>query len=105
MATVLTAVPDRPAPAPGRVASLLLPLADLTMAALLSRPETGSLRRTWVTPATLVLAVATAAIAIAAAVVLGIRGGGLLIAAGALTALAVCALSVGIVGVDQRRRG
>ena len=103
----LTAVPARPVPAPGRLAALLLPVADLSMLALISRPATGSLRRTWVTPATLVLALAAAVIATASAILFGLRLGGGGIAAS--LGLAICvviaagAASVAVVGLDQRR--
>lgn len=88
----------------------LIPLADLFMWATFSRPATGSLRATWVTPATLALSFATAAAAIA--VVVGCatgwwsgggwwpRGAGIVV--GLLFALG--ASSVGLVGAAQRRR-
>ena len=107
MTNRLTAVPQRPVPAPGRLAALLLPLADLSMLALISRPATGSLRRTWVTPATLVLAVSAAMISAAAAILFALRIGGGGVAA--LLGLAICsvlaagAASVAVVGLDQRR--
>ncbi len=57
------AVPSLPGPV-----RRLVPLADLFMIAMLSRPATGSLRTTWVTPATRWLSVAAALIALVAVV-------------------------------------
>jgi len=51
----LTRVPSRPVPALPAAGRLLLPLADAFMLVMLSRPATGSLRATWVTPATRVM--------------------------------------------------
>lgn len=109
VATRLTAIPEGPVPAPGRLAAALLPLADATMIVLLSRPATGSLRRTWVTPATLALALATVVVGAAAALLLATRslaGGGVLAAVAFAASLAAtcAAAAVAIVGVDQRRR-
>lgn len=63
----LTRVPPGPVPRlPGGM-RLLIPLADAFMIAMLSRPSTGSLRTTWVTPATTALSLVTALGALAAA--------------------------------------
>jgi hypothetical protein len=85
----------------------MLPLADLFMLAMLSRPATGSLRTTWVTPATLYMCAAVALAGVPLGVVLvGYGGGG-----GTRTALALGiivlllaagACSVAIVGASQR---
>jgi CHASE2 domain-containing sensor protein len=80
------------------------------MWALLSRPAGGSLRVTWVTPATLLLVVVaglgTAALAVLCLVTL-FRGGGWPLAVGAAVcaALAAGCAAVGLVGAAQRRRG
>lgn len=52
MPNAFTRVPDRPVPPLPRWASALLPAADLFMVVMISRPPTGTLRTTWVTPAT-----------------------------------------------------
>src|SRR5438477_10353112 len=104
-----TAVPSGPAPAPGAVARRLLPLADAFMVAMISRPPGGTLGTTWVTPATLWLAVASV---VAAALLAGLliaamlAGGSPLLALGLLACLALAAGagSVVAVGLDQRRR-
>jgi CHASE2 domain-containing sensor protein len=86
----------------------VLPLADLFMGAMLSRPQSGSLRGTWVTPATFllsVLAAASAAIVLAVCAVAFARGGGWAPLAGILVcaALAAGSSAVALVGLAQRR--
>ncbi len=112
----LTAVPNRwtrvpggaPSP-PHRWVAPLIPLADLFMWATFSRPATGSLRATWVTPATLVLSFATTAGALAVAVACAVGwwsgGGWWPLAAGIVVGLLCAAGSsaVGLVGAAQRR--
>jgi hypothetical protein len=102
----LTRVPDVPPPELPRGVDLLVPLADLFMVLLLSRPATGSLRRTWVTPATLWLATATGCAALVAVPLALIRLGGLgaVVADTVLVLLSAGALSVAVVGVAQRAR-
>jgi hypothetical protein len=85
----------------------MLPLADLFMLAMLSRPATGSLRNTWVTPATLYMcaAVALAGVPLGAVLVVYGRGGGTrtALALGIIVLLlAAGACSVAIVGASQR---
>jgi hypothetical protein len=58
-------VPRLPAPV-----RLLVPIGDLFMIVMLSRPATGSLRSTWVTPATRWLSVAMSVIAVVALLLL-----------------------------------
>jgi hypothetical protein len=104
-----TAVPTEPVPAPGHVAAALAPIADIFMIAMLSRPPSGTLRTTWVTPATLWLAVASGIAALAAGVLLvaAVAGGAanaLLIGAVACGVFAIGAGSVVVISVDQRRR-
>ncbi len=88
----------------------LLPLADLFMAALLSRPPGGTLRTTWVTPATLQMsgAVAVAGSLLGAvAAVSGFTGGRWVVTAAGilLILLAIGSASVAAVGLAQRRIG
>jgi hypothetical protein len=87
---------------------VFIPPADLFMLAMVSRPATGSLRTTWVTPATfqLGLAVGVASLALAFfALFRGLGGAGLLVSAGGvlLLVLGIGAGSVAIVGAAQRR--
>jgi hypothetical protein len=105
VANRLTHVPDRPVPALGG-AAVLVPLADAFMAVMLSRPATGSLRQTWVTPATLWLcsAVAVLGAGVAAWLVANDRGGPLDVWLLCLGALIAGAGSVAILGACQRRR-
>jgi hypothetical protein len=98
-----TRIPDRPAPElPGAV-DALVPVADLFMLLMVSRPATGSLRRTWVTPATLYLCVATLVLGVVLAVRL--LGGGAVAQIGgvALLLIAAGAGAVAAVGLAQRR--
>jgi hypothetical protein len=70
MANRLTQIPARPVPQlPGAV-RVLIPLADLFMIAMVSRPSTGSLRNTWVTPATRWLTIVAALLALVAVITL-----------------------------------
>jgi hypothetical protein len=103
-----TRVPAGPPPAPPRWAAALLPLADLFMWAMVSRPQSGSLRATWVTPATFFLsglAAAAAAILLAVCAAASARGGGWAPLAGiaVCAALAAGSAAVGLVGLAQRR--
>ena len=100
---MFTRVPERPVPPLPGWARALLPAADLFMVVLFSRPPTGTLRTTWVTPATLQLGAVLA--------VIGVLSGAFLIWAGGTGALLGAALvvfglgcaSVALVGVAQRR--
>jgi hypothetical protein len=85
----------------------LLPLADLFMGLMWSRPGGLSLRTTWVTPATLALAVAVvlfAGLGGLGAIALGIETRQLLMVLGGLVAAALGAgaASVAIYGIRQR---
>jgi hypothetical protein len=96
-----TRVPERPVP---RLPSLVLPvvvLADVFMAAMASRPATGSLRRTWVTPGTLELCIALTVVGLALGFFLFRLNAplGLLV-----LVLTVGACSVAVVGLAQRLR-
>ena len=109
MANVFTAVPPQAPPPLSGPARAVLPLADLFMIAMWSRPATGSLDKTWVTPATLALAAGCVAgvvvvlVALVAGAVHWPSAIGAIVAVGC-TALGVGAASVLTVGVDQRRR-
>lgn len=109
MANVFTEVPPQPPPPLRGAAKQLLPFADLFMRSLWSRPATGSLAKTWVTPATLLLAMASCAgvvfvlIALVAGAVQWPSGISAIVAAGC-TAFGVGAASVVVVGLDQRRK-
>lgn len=107
MANRLTRVPDRPVPAlPGWVRPAV-PLADVFMLLMLSRPRSGSLSRTWVTPATLQMCLAVVALAILGGVLVSagmLRGTGATVALGAgLLLLTIGAGAVALVGLAQRR--
>ena len=107
MANRLTRVPDRPVPGLPRWVRPAVPVADLFMLAMVSRPRTGSLSRTWVTPATLqrclaVMAVSVVAGGLVAARAVGGGRGAVALAAGLLL-LALGAGAVALVGVVQRR--
>jgi len=70
----LTRVPTRAVPAAPRGAGPLYAVADAFMLVMLSRPETGSLRRTWVTPATILLCSAAAVLGVGVASLVALRG-------------------------------
>jgi hypothetical protein len=86
----------------------LLPLADLFMGLMWSRPGGLSLRTTWVTPATLGLAVAVVVIVGIpglGAIAYGITNRHLLAGVGGLVAavLGIGAAAVALYGIRQRR--
>lgn len=99
----LTRVPDRPVPELPPAVDALVPVADLFMLVMVSRPATGSLRRTWVTPATLYLSVAMLVLGVAMAVRLLTGGAAARIGGLILLALAAGAGAVAAVGFGQRR--
>jgi len=103
-----TRVPEGPVPALPLVARALLPVADLFMLAMLSRPATGSLRHTWVTPGTLWLCLAMVLLGApigAIALSTGLSDASRLrVAAGVvIIALAAGSAAVAAVGALQRR--
>ena len=106
MANRLTRVPDRPVPSlPGWV-RWAVPLADLFMLLMLSRPRSGSLSRTWVTPATLQMSIALVALCLLGGglAASGVVRGNAAIGLGAgLLLLAAGAGAVVLVGMAQRR--
>jgi hypothetical protein len=79
-------------------------VADVFMVVLLSRPATGSLRNTWVTPATLVLSVITGLTSIVCLVpaLVGLGGASRVVVTLALALFAAGSLCVAAVGFAQR---
>lgn len=67
MANIFTRVPDVPVPPTGRLGTAVLPVADAFMIAMFSKPASGTLRTTWVTPSTFWMTV----LACAGAIVIG----------------------------------
>jgi hypothetical protein len=86
---------------------LLLPLADLFMIVMLSRPPSGTLRTTRVTTVSLVLATATCAASLALAALLlaevGRHGLLLTLPASLLALVAVGSAALALFGARQRR--
>lgn len=107
MANRLTRVPDRRVPAMPGWARAAVPVADLFMLLMLSRPRSGSLSRTWVTPATLEMGVAVAVLWMlcVALVVAGLihTGVAVLGIGTVLLLLAIGAGAVAMVGLAQHR--
>jgi hypothetical protein len=99
-----TRVPSHPVPELPAVARLLVPLADAFMLVMLSRPATGSLRVTWVTPATLWMGAALAFGGVCGGVFALVAGGGVawLVVGCVLFALAAGGAAVAVVGAVQR---
>ena len=99
VANRFTRVPQRPVPHLPRVLQPVVVLADVFMAAMASRPATGSLRRTWVTPGTLELCIALTVIGLP----LGVFLTRLNVALGLLVlVLTVGSTAVAVVGISQR---
>ena len=108
MPNAFTRVPDAPVPPPGRLASVVLPVADFFMLAMFSKPPSGTLRTTWVTPSTYWMTLATfvGAVVIAALLLSGVVGSLTTISVvGVVICLffAIGAGSVALVGGGQRR--
>jgi hypothetical protein len=107
MANRLTRVPDRPVPPLPRWVRPAIPAADLFMLVMISRPRSGSLGRTWVTPATLQMCVAVVVTCLLCAGLAAsrvVQGNRVAIGLGAvLLLLAVGAGAVAAVGIAQRR--
>jgi hypothetical protein len=107
MSNRFTRVPEGPVPHLPALLQVFIPPADLFMLAMISRPATGSLRTTWVTPASLQLGLAAGVVSLllaALALYRGFNGSGLLSIAGGVLLLCVGlgAGSVAIVGAAQR---
>jgi len=103
-----TEIPEgSPPPLPAAVRPLV-PIADIFMVLMISRPATGSLSRTWVTPATYWMSAATA---VAGALVGGLEisrgigesGRGSLLAGFVLVVFALGGAAVAVIGGIQRR--
>ncbi|MGH7686211.1 MAG: hypothetical protein ACREN2_05275 [Candidatus Dormibacteria bacterium] len=108
MAGILTSVPAEPPPAPRGGARRVLPIADLFMVVMLSRPPSGTLATTWVTRATSLLgwfclAAAAALVALLLAGVTHWPSALVAVALAGCIAFGAGAAAVIAVGVDQRR--
>ena len=108
MANLFTKVPDAPVPPPGPLGSAVLPVADLFMLAMFSKPSSGTLRTTWVTPSTYFMTIGSCigAVVIAGLLLSGVIGG---ITTISIVGVVICLLfavgagSVALVGGGQRR--
>jgi hypothetical protein len=105
-----TRVPDTPAPPPGPLGSAVLPVADFFMLAMFSKPPSGTLRTTWVTPSTYWLTIGTC---IGALIITGLLLSGVIgpITTISIVGVVIClffavgAGSVALIGGGQRRSG
>jgi hypothetical protein len=108
MPNAFTRVPDSPVPPPGRFGSAVIPVADAFMIAMFSKPPSGTLRTTWVTPSTYWMTLATF---LGAVVIGGLLLSGIVcrITTISVVGMVICLLfaigagSVAIVGGCQRR--
>jgi hypothetical protein len=108
MPNVFTRVPDSPVPPPRGFGSAVIPVADAFMVAMFSKPKSGSLRTTWVTPSTYWLTLATflGAVIIAGLLLSGLMGP---ITTISIIGVVICFLfaigagAVAVVGGCQRR--
>ncbi|MFZ0130427.1 MAG: hypothetical protein WAL77_13505 [Candidatus Dormiibacterota bacterium] len=108
MPNAFTRVPDSPVPPPGRFGSAVIPVADAFMIAMFSKPPSGTLRTTWVTPSTYWMTLATflGAVVIAGLLLSGLVGS---ITTISIVGVVICFLfaigagSVAVVGGCQRR--
>jgi hypothetical protein len=108
MPNVFTRVPDSPVPPSRGFGSAIIPVADVFMVAMFSKPKSGSLRTTWVTPSTYWLTLATflGAVIIAGLLLSGLMGP---ITTISIVGVAICFLfaigagAVAVVGGCQRR--
>ena len=87
---------------------MLLPLADLFMILMTSRPRSGSLRTTWVTPATVGLCMVTVVGGVLLDVLMlqvgvGGRSAPAFIGAAVVAILVVGSACVAVIGIAQRR--
>lgn len=106
MPNLFTRVPAQPVPPlPGWLA-MPLRVADAFMVATWSRPPTGTLASTWVTPGTLELCLLVTVIGIPLGVLLFAGGSAGWAVVGALSVVfAAGAACVALVGIVQRRSG
>lgn len=108
MPGILTSVPAEPPPEPRGTARRVLPVADLFMVVMLSRPPSGSLANTWVTRATtllasLCLAAAAAFVAVLLAGVTHWPSALVAVALAGCVAFGAGAAAVIAVAIEQRR--
>jgi hypothetical protein len=107
MPNVFTRVPDAPVPPPTGFGSAVIPVADAFMVAMFSKPASGTLRTTWVTPSTYWLTLATF---LGAVVIAGLLLSGLIgpITSISIVGVVICLLfaigagAVAVVGNCQR---
>ncbi|MHB8572854.1 MAG: hypothetical protein ACYDAY_07845 [Candidatus Dormibacteria bacterium] len=103
MPNLFTRVPPGPVPRLPPAARPVVLLADLFMWAMASRPSTGSLADTWVTPGTLLLCVLVVPVGVLLSGLL-LGGSGPARVAGALLVLVTTgAVAVALVALLQRR--
>ena len=102
MPNIFTLVPEQPVPKLPTWMEPVLIVADLFMVAMLSRPPSGTLRTTWVTPATIGLC----ALVEIAGIPLGILGiihgvatGSLVLSVGSVALLVFAAGSIAVLAV------
>jgi hypothetical protein len=108
MPNTFTRVPDSPVPPPGRFGAAVIPVADVFMVAMFSKPPSGTLRTTWVTPSTYWMTLATflGAVVLAGLLLSGVIG---TVTTISLVGVVICLLfaigagSVALVGAAQRR--
>jgi hypothetical protein len=108
MPNVFTKVPDSPVPPTTGFGSAVIPVADAFMVAMFSKPASGTLRTTWVTPSTYWLTLATflGAVVIAGLLLSGLVGP---ITGISIVGIVICLLfaigagAVAVVGNCQRR--
>jgi len=103
-----TRVPERPVPPLPWLGRMVLPLADLFMILMASRPRSGSLRTTWVTPATVGLCLVTVVGGVLLDVLIlrvgvGARSAPAFIGAAVVAVLVVGSACVAVIGIAQRR--
>ena len=101
-------VPERPVPPLPWLGRMVLPLADLFMLLMASRPRSGSLRTTWVTPATVGLCIVTVVGGVLLDVLMlqvgvGERSVPAFIGAAVVAVLVVGSACVAVIGIVQRR--
>ena len=103
-----TRVPERPVPPLPWLGRMVLPLTDLFMILMASRPRSGSLRTTWVTPATIGLCMVTVVGGVVLDVLIlrvgvGDRSVAAFVGAAVVAVLVVGSACVAAIGIVQRR--
>ena len=107
MPNVFTRVPDQPVPPLPSWTAVPLRIADIFMVALWSRPPTGTLATTWVTPGTLQLTIILTPVNLVLGLALiGIGGAAIWVIVGiVLVLMAIGSGAVALIGLAQRRGG